>query len=403
MSLKLRSITVLVIAEILGMSLWFTSSAVLTDMLSEADISRLRQALLASGVQVGFAIGAIGYAIAGMADRYDPRRVFAISAIAAALANGALLALPIGSGPAILTRMITGAMLAGVYPVGMKIAVGWGTKDRGLLVGLLVGALTLGSAAPHLLAFMGGSNWRLSVGVASILAIIGGLMVLLCTLGPHHARAPRLDLSSLKLAWTDRHIRYAYAGYLGHMWELYAFWAWIAIALNISFTQTLPAAAALSMSKLVAFLAVGVGAIACVIAGLAADRIGKAQVTIWAMGISGTAALACAFLFSAPPLILSIAVLIWGASIIADSAQFSALVADFAPPQSAGALLTLQTALGFALTVMTVQVTPFVAASLGWPGLFAILAIGPGLGIIAMLRLLADTTKTPTNKSEGSL
>ena len=189
MSAKARSIALLLIAQVAAMSLWFVSAAILPDMMAEAAISSARQALLSSGVQAGFVVGALASAIFGLADRYDPRRVFAISALAAALINASLILSPPGSAAAIAARFATGAFLAGVYPVGMKIAVGWGQKDRGFLVGALVGALTLGSALPHLIALGGGSDWRVTVAIASVASALAGLLVLATRLGPHHARA----------------------------------------------------------------------------------------------------------------------------------------------------------------------------------------------------------------------
>ena len=201
---KNLSVSLLVIAEMAGMSLWFASAAVLPDMAREAAISPDRQALLSSGVQAGFVLGALVSSIGGIADRYDPRRVFAISAILAALVNMTLLVLPLGGNLAILARFVTGALLAGVYPVGMKIVVGWGSRDRGFLVGLLVGALTLGNGLPYLASFLGGADWRSTIVAVSLLAGAGGLIVLGVGLGPHHARAPTLRPGAIRLAWTDR-------------------------------------------------------------------------------------------------------------------------------------------------------------------------------------------------------
>src|SRR5262245_33017949 len=177
-SSKRTSITLLVLAEIAGMSLWFASAAILPDMVRESGMSAARQAMLSSGVQLGFVVGALAVAASGLADRFDPRRVFVFSAILAAACNALLLIAPIGSGFAIGLRFLTGLLLAGVYPVGMKIAVGWGTKDRGLLVGLLVGALTIGSALPHLAAYLGGADWRAVIIATSLLAFVGGLLVM---------------------------------------------------------------------------------------------------------------------------------------------------------------------------------------------------------------------------------
>ena len=384
---KLRSISLLLVAEVAGMSLWFVSAAVLPDMAREVTLSPFRQAAMSSGVQAGFVVGALASAILGLADRFDPRRVFALSAILAGLANATLLVSVPGSLLAIGARMVTGALLAGVYPVGMKIAVGWGQKDRGFLVGGLVGALTLGSASPHLIALAGGAEWRLTVAIASAAAIAAGLLCLAVSLGPYHGKATRFDPSAIATAWTNRRVRFAYAGYLGHMWELYAMWAWIAAATAASYGATLPAADALRLSKLTAFVAIGAGGLACAFAGSIADRIGKAEVTIVAMTLSGAAALATAATFGGPVWITFAIVVVWGLTIIPDSAQFSALVADASPPQQAGSLMTFQTALGFALTFATVQITPVLAAKLGWPPVLAGLAIGPALGIVAMVRL----------------
>lgn len=369
------------------MSLWFVSSAILPDMIQEADISSVRQAALSSGVQAGFVVGALCVSFFGLADRYDPRRVFAICAIAAGLSNFTLIVLVPGSFAAIFARFLTGALLAGVYPVGMKIAVGWGKKDRGFLVGALVAALTLGSASPHLLSLLGGAEWRITVIGTSIAAAIGGVICLFVALGPHHAIAQRFDPKTITMAWTNRRVRLAYAGYLGHMWELYAMWAWIGLATATSFAATMPMDEAVRLSTITAFCAIGAGAIACVFAGYAADRIGKVEVATISMILSGTSALLAAITFGGPAWITIAIVIFWGITIIPDSAQFSALVADYSLPEQAGSLMTFQTALGFALTIVTVQVTPMLANLFGWPIVLAGLALGPLYGIVAMLRL----------------
>jgi len=389
MTRKSHTITLLLAAEVAAMSLWFVSAAILPDMVAEAAISTARQALLSSGVQAGFVIGALASAIFGLADRFDPRRVFAACALFAALINASLILTPPGSAAAITARFATGALLAGVYPVGMKIAVGWGQKDRGYLVGALVGALTLGSALPHLIALGGGADWRVTVAVASVASGLAGLLVLATRLGPHHARAARFDPRAITAAWTNRRVRLAYAGYLGHMWELYAMWAWIGAATAASYGASLPEDTAASRAKLTAFVAIAGGGLICAATGRVADRIGKARVAMWAMVISGSAAIAAALTFAGPAWLFFIVVVIWGLSIIPDSAQFSALVADAAPPDQAGSLMTFQTALGFALTIVTVQATPALAETLGWPAIFAIMALGPAFGVVAMRRLQA--------------
>lgn len=387
--MKARSIGLLLVAELAAMSLWFVSAAILPDMIAEAAISPVRQAALSSAVQAGFVAGALASAILGVADRFDPRRVFAVSALLAALANAVLLVATPGSSTAIAARFMTGALLAGVYPVGMKIAVGWGEKDRGFLVGALVGALTLGSAAPHLMALAGGTNWRTTVLIASLAAAAAGAIGLLVQLGPHHRTAAAFDPRAVLTAWTNRRVRLAYAGYLGHMWELYAMWAWIGTAVAASYGVTMAAVDATWLAKLTAFLAIGAGGVFCVVAGLVGDRFGKAETAAVAMAVSGTSAVLVALTFGGPPWLTLALVLVWGASVVPDSAQFSALVADAAPPEAAGSLLTFQTALGFALTFVTVQAMPSLALAYGWPSVLAGLAIGPALGVWAMLRLRA--------------
>lgn len=387
--MKAHSISLLLLAQTATMSLWFVSAAILPDMLRETAISPFRQAALTSAVQIGFVFGALTSAILGLADRFDPRRVFAISAIGAGLINLVLLGVVPGSASAILARGATGFLLAGVYPVGLKIAIGWGDKDRGFLVGALVGALTLGSAMPHLIAMGGGTNWRFTLTVSSISALLAGLTILFIALGPHHAVAPKFDPKTITMAWTDKRIRLAYAGYLGHMWELYAMWAWIGVATTVSYSAHLPQGQAQYLAGLTAFIAIGSGGIACVFAGKLADRIGKAEVTIIAMALSGTAALATAITFGGPVWLTFAIVVFWGITIIPDSAQFSAIIADIAPPDQAGSLMTFQTALGFSLTFITVQATPSLAANFGWPLVLSALALGPIFGIVAMLKLRA--------------
>ncbi len=384
---KTGSVLLLILAEIAALSLWFVSSAILPEMTAERPLTPFREAALTSAVQAGFVVGALLSAVFGLADRLDPRRFFALCALLAAAANALLALLPIGSLAAISMRFLSGLLLAGVYPVGMKLAVGWGLKDRGLLVGLLVGGVTLGSATPHFLSLLGGGDWRLTVILASLAAASGGLAVLFTGLGPYHGSAPRFRLGDVMLAWTDRRIRLAIAGYLGHMWELYAMWAWIGAAAAASYSLSLEPGAADRLSKWTAFVAIGAGGIACGLAGFFADKIGKRQIAMLAMAGSGTAAIATALSFGGPPWLTFLLATLWGIAVIPDSAQFSALVADYAPPERAGSLMTLQTALGFGLTIATVQATPWLAAQWGWPTLMVLMALGPAYGLWAMARL----------------
>jgi MFS family permease len=384
---KTGSVACIVVAVIAGMSLWFVSAAIMPGLIRESPISVAQQAMLASSVQGGFVLGALVFAISGLPDRFDPRKVLLVCALGAAGLNLVLLAAPAGSSLVIGSRAGIGFLLAGVYPVGMKLAVGWGIRDRGFLVGLLVGAVTIGSASPHLLAWAGPSDWRPVVVMASIVSAAGALPVLLARLGPHHAQAPRFNMHAVSTLWSDRRIRLAYSGYLGHMWELYVMWAWIATAVAASYALLVDQDSAVSLSRLTAFIAIAAGGISSIAAGLYADKFGKARTTIIAMGLSGTAAIATALSLGGPIWLTFIVVVVWGATVIPDSAQFSALVADFAPPDQAGSLMTLQTALGFALTFLTVQAAPMIADAYGWPVVLAATALGPMAGVAAMARL----------------
>lgn len=391
MASKRFSIAVLIVAQVSVLSVWFSSAAVLAEMKSEAGLSTTDLAWLTTAVQLGFAIGALGFAALGIADRFDPRRVFCLSALVAAIANLGQLWVPIGGEAALLLRAITGAALAGVYPVGMKIAVGWSKTDRALLVGALVGALTVGSASPHLFAFLGGADWRVTIWTTTLITVAGGLAMLATALGPFHARAPRLQLSAVALAWTDRRIRVAILGYMGHMWELYVFWAWIGVIAGTSYA--LAGIEGGDLAKLTAFLAVGLGGIACVVCGRLADRVGKARVSAWIMGLSAAAAVATAFAWGGPPWLVMTLLIVWGVLVVPDSPLFSALVADAAPPERAGSLMTLQTSIGFLLTAVTVQATPVVVEGVGWPVVLAAMGLGPILGVLAMRALMREGTR----------
>lgn len=387
--MKFRSLALLMLAEVAAMSLWFISAAVMPDMLRHVLLPPLRQAAMSSGVQGGFVVGALASAALGLADRFDPRHIFAASAICAGLVNALLLVTVPGSLATIGLRIMTGALLAGVYPVGMKIAVGWGLKDRGFVVGALVGAVIIGSASPHAIALAGGADWRLSFALASLAAIAGGFLALMVRLGPYHSLATKFDVRAIAVAWTNHRVRLTYAGYLGHMFELYVMWAWIAAASALSYANALPSLAAENLAKLTAFLAIGIGGVTSMISGRFADRIGKAEIAIISMAASGICALAAGVTFGGSVWLTFVIVILWGAAISPDSAQFSALVADHAPADLAGSLLTLQTALGFALTIVTVELAPLAAAAIGWPALLASLALGPAFGITAMLRFRA--------------
>ncbi|MHA6287187.1 MFS transporter [Maricaulis sp. CAU 1757] len=383
---KWSALGLIIAAQLLALSVWFAGAAALPDLVTAAPLAAWRRAALTSAVQAGFVIGALASALAGLPDRFDARHVFAVGAVIAALANLAALGLEPGSLAMIASRLIAGAGLALVYPVGMKLAASWGRGDTGLLVGLLVAALTLGSALPFAVQLAGsGLDWRLPFTVSAALAVLAAGLVLKTRIGPAW-QAAAFNPAAARLAIRDPALRLANLGYLGHMWELYALWAWIGPFAHAYWARRDAPAA---WGDLTAFATIAVGTIGCILAGRLADRHGRTAITIAALAVSGSCALLAGPLFHAAPLVLILVLMVWGISVIADSAQFSAAITELAPPGTTGTLLTLQTALGFALTALMVQLLPLWIEAVGWTWAFTPLAIGPAVGIVAMVRLRA--------------
>ena len=381
-----RMLALVAIGQFLGMTLWFSATAAAPRIATDLSLTGVQTAWLTIAVQGGFVLGTLVSASWNLADLINARRLFALGALAGASANAAI-AVTTDVAALIALRFATGAALACVYPPGMKIVAGWFQQRRGTALGIMVGALTLGSAFPHLLAWSASAvPWRTLMLTSSGLALLGGAIVYFAVHdGPYVAPSAPFDPHAIRAVVSNRGARLATYGYLGHMWELYAMWAWVS-AFATAWVST-HASAPARTGSLLAFIAIGSGAIGCAVAGFWADRLGRSRIARLALLSSGTCCVAAPLLFGAPLWVLVLVCVVWGFAVVADSAQFSALVTEHTPRTHIGTALTLQTSVGFLLTMVSMQLVPLVAAAYGWRWVFLLLVPGPVLGAIAMKKL----------------
>ncbi len=375
------------LAMFLGMTLWFSATAATAAIVSEFHLTPGEAAWLTMAVQGGFVAGTLLSALLNLPDVLNARRLFAIGCVAGAAANAALVATS-HPAPLIALRVATGVALAWVYPPGMKVAAGWFERNRGAALGMLIGALTIGSAFPHLLAAASARiPWRTLMLAASTLALGGGAIVLLAVGdGPYVASSARFDPRAVVRVFAYRPARLATLGYLGHMWELYAVWTWIAAfaAASLRVAPSGDAPPASPAGSAVAFVTIASGAVGSAIAGAFADRVGKARIASWAMLVSATCAALAGVAFAVSPAAVVALAVVWGVAVVADSAQLSALVAEHSPRDHVGTALTMQTCSGFLLTMVSIRIVPIVARAVGWQWAFLILVPGPLLGAWAL-------------------
>jgi MFS family permease len=379
-----RALILVATSQLLALTLWFSASAVGPQLAEVWGLTMGQTAGLTLAVQIGFVVGALGSAVFGMADAWASRRLFVFAALTGAATNAALVLL--SPGDHILAfglRFLTGMALAGVYPSGLKVMAGWYRQGRGMALGLLVGALTIGSAGPHLIRGLG-FEWEGVVLAASVLAVVAALVMGLgLEDGPFEAPSSRFSRKQIGRVVRNRGVRLSTYGYLGHMWELYAMWTWTAAFLLASSAAS---PSSYGSVPVITFAVIAIGGAGAWLAGIWADRFGRSLVAGGSMAVSGACALVTPFVFGRSALLVVPVFLVWGFSVVADSAQFSAMVTETADDDVRGTALTLQTAVGFLLTLVTIRGVPLLAEAWSWRWAFPILAVGPMLGVVAMVR-----------------
>jgi MFS family permease len=372
---------------LLASSIWFSGTAAVPSIRREWNLTDSESAWLTISVQLGFISGTFLYAFFNVSDRFKARRVFFFSAIVGAVANACFGLLAQGLGTAVAFRFLTGLTLAGIYPVGMKIVAMWFQTGLGWRLGVLVGALTLGTASPYLIQAVGAQwSWRSLVLIASAGALAGGTLVLAGVRdGPYLKGRARFDGRMIFKVFRGKPFRYTAFGYFGHMWELYAFWSLVTFYLGARFARgpgewqrALP---------LLSFLTIAIGAVGCVAGGWLSRRRGERMIALVSLIISGSCCALSGFAFDLPPLLLASFILIWGIFVVSDSPQFSALAAKHCPSEYTGTALTLQNGLGFAVTAASIQLLPLIAGAVGWKWAFVSLSAGPFIGAYFMSRL----------------
>lgn len=374
-----------VAAQLMGTSLWFAGNAVLDNLIAQLDLDVSALGPITSSVQIGFIVGTLVYAIFMFADRFSPSKVFFLSAMLGAICNGLIVVLPESFTLILVARGLTGFFLAGIYPVGMKIAADHFPQGLGSALGLLLGALVLGTGFPHFARWLlSDLSWKFVIISTSVAAAFGGLLILMFVPdGLERKPANRLELTAFFKVFENKNVRGAAFGYFGHMWELYAFWAFVPVIISGIY----PGISDSDLS-LLSFAVIGAGAISCVIGGTLSLRKGSAWVAIAAMAISLTCCIISPLIFNIPSLLALLVVFVWGMSVIPDSPQFSALVAKYSAPELKGTALTIVNSTGFTISVLSIQALNWLVYQHGVEFALLMLVPGPAIGILSMRSLL---------------
>lgn len=375
-------LSIIVAAQFLCTSLWFAGNAVLPDLQVTFNLMPDAVGDLTSAVQFGFIAGTLTFALLTISDRYSPSTVFFICSVLGAFLNASII-FSNGLGSLLVARVLTGFCLAGIYPVGMKISADYFEKGLGTALGFLVGALVLGTAFPHLIRlFIAHLDWRYVIISTSFFAVLGGLLILLFVPdGPFRKKQSKVDFSLSVNVFKEEKFRNAAFGYFGHMWELYTFWAFVPVI--IGYFNSQQTAFQLSVG-LWSFISIASGGVACIIGGFLSKKIGNAKTAFLTLFISGICCLTSFGAFQLPAPLFMLFILIWGMTVVADSPQFSTLVAQLAPREATGTALTIVNSIGFAITIISLQVMNFLIDAYDFRLVFVTLAIGPLLGLISI-------------------
>jgi len=384
-----RILPAIIFSQFTGTSLWFAGNAVLADLQRLWGLPSDALAYMTSSVQLGFIAGTLVFAALAISDIFSPRKIFLACSLLGALCNAGVYLFADGLTSLIVFRFLTGFFLAGIYPVGMKIAANWYQQDLGKAMGFLVGALVLGTAFPHLLKALGHSlPWSSVILSVSAIAAFGGfVMFILVPDGPYLSKGAKFDPQAMRVIFRSKNFRSSALGYFGHMWELYAFWAFVPVILA---AYVGPGTVIRFDISLWSFFIIGAGVLGCAGGGLLAGKFGSARVASVQLAISGVCCIVSPFLFSASPQVFLLFLLIWGGTVVGDSPQFSTLNAHYAPKELVGSALTIVNCIGFSITILSIQLLSYASHLIDTRWLFLLLTVGPVAGLYAMRPLLAE-------------